>query len=53
MLAARVGEGCVRGRLLAGQDVAVGVPAQHLDARQPVQELKDLGRARAEQDQVA
>ena len=43
----------MRGGLLARQDVAVGVPAQHAEAGQVLQKLKHLRGARAEQDQVA
>jgi hypothetical protein len=43
----------MRSGLLAGQDVAIGDPAQHADARQSVQKRKHLDGARAEQDKVA
>jgi hypothetical protein len=43
----------VRGGLLAGQDVAVGVAAQHADVGQSLQKFQHLGRTRAEQDKVA
>jgi hypothetical protein len=39
--------------LFARQNVAVGVPAQHLDARQAEQQLHDLDGTRAEQNEVA
>jgi hypothetical protein len=43
----------VRFGLLSGEDVAIRVPAKHADAGHAMQELKDLGGTRAEQDQVA
>jgi hypothetical protein len=48
-----VGRGGVGRGLLAGQDVTVGVPAQHGDPGQGAQPVQHLGRAGAEQDQVA
>jgi hypothetical protein len=39
-------------RLLAGQDVPVGIPAQHADTRQALQQLEHFRGAGAEQDQV-
>jgi len=48
-----VGRGGMGRGLFTGQDVAVGVPAQHADAGQPAQPVEHLGRAGAEQDQVA
>ena len=48
----RVGDSLVRRGLLARQDVPVCVPAQHLNARQPLQQLKHLNGARPEQDMV-
>jgi hypothetical protein len=45
--------GCVRRGLLAGQDVAVGVPADHVNARQFFQQLKYFSGPWAEQDEVA
>jgi hypothetical protein len=47
-----VGGGRMRRGLLAGQDVTVGVPAEHADAGQSLQQLKHLDRARAEQDKI-
>ncbi len=48
----RVGDGRMRGRLLARQDVTISVPAQHADVRQSVQKLKHLDGARTEEDKV-
>jgi hypothetical protein len=48
----RVGDGRVRRGLLARQDVPVGVAAQHLNARQLPQQLKDLDGPRPEKDEV-
>jgi long-chain acyl-CoA synthetase len=42
----------VRSGLLTGEDVAISVPPQHLNLRQLPEKLEDLGRPRAEQDQV-
>jgi hypothetical protein len=47
-----VGRGGVGCGLLAGQDVTVGVPAQHGDPGQAAQPIEHLGRPDAEQDQV-
>jgi hypothetical protein len=38
--------------LLARQDIAVSVPAQHADPRQSLQQPKDLSGTRAEQDKA-
>lgn len=46
----RVGDSLGRRGLLACQDVPVGVPAQHLNARQPLQQFKHLNGPRPEQD---
>jgi len=48
-----VGRGRVGRGLLAGQHVTVGVPAQHADTGQAAQPVEYLGRAGAEQDEVA
>lgn len=45
--------GCVRGGLIASQDIAVGVPPQHADAGKAEQEFQHLGGSRAEQHQIA
>jgi hypothetical protein len=52
MLLAASAMGRVRGGLLAGQDVAVGVSAQHADAAEALQQLEHLGGPRAEQHKV-
>ena len=42
----------MRGRLLTRQDIAVSVPAQHVNAGQSLQKLKHLNGSRTEQDKV-
>ena len=51
--AGRVGGGGMRSGLLAGQDITIGVPLQHLNTRQRLEKLQHLGRTRTRQDQVA
>jgi hypothetical protein len=48
----RVGDGRVRRRLVARQDIPVGVAAQHLNARQLPQQLEYLDGPRSEKDEV-
>jgi hypothetical protein len=48
----RLGDSRVRRGLFTRQDIAVGIAAQHLYARQGPQQLKHLSRLRPEQDKV-